>query len=395
MEKNQDFNEMKKQLFEKINNKMFIAKHLNMGLKNPLERFFEEENFIVTYDGMLYYYKSYTNGDFLFPELHRLSHDQINMLISLMKIGLKRNETKYDCCDGDTWDLRLYNKSGFQVAKFEGYIYGVDRLEKICKYLIVLTNNKNMFDRYLVDNKIHHRNFTTFFATDKLTGENVCLHQQSKNAQGNNIGDTFNILKKLSEQSSLFASTYDTYEDIQNKYFVTECVQGTSLHQILCHQKLPLETAIEIAKDTAIALEIVHSFGFLLLNITPLNMIINKKGDVKLLIDIGSKINNEYTCFPKDILCRPGYTPPEIYAKKVLGTYTDVYMLAATLYALITGEQPTDSLYRYKGMPLKSISEHVSAVPPKLEHIIFAAMNLSISERTQTARELYDQLNSI
>ena len=49
----------------------------------------------------------------------------------------------------------------------------------------------------------------------------------------------------------------------------------------------------------------------------------------------------------KSVLLKPGFAPPEQYSKKGnQGTWTDVYAMAASLYYLVSGVIPTDSMSR-------------------------------------------------
>jgi WD40 repeat protein len=96
------------------------------------------------------------------------------------------------------------------------------------------------------------------------------------------------------------------------------------------------------------ALELIHSNDFLHRDVAPDNIIIRKDGS-PILIDFGSA-RSELTFNSKTVsaLVKSGYSPFEQYAKnsKEQGPWTDIYSFGATLYQMVTGEAPPDSLSR-------------------------------------------------
>jgi WD40 repeat protein/serine/threonine protein kinase len=96
------------------------------------------------------------------------------------------------------------------------------------------------------------------------------------------------------------------------------------------------------------ALKLIHDNDFLHRDIAPDNIIIRKDGS-PILIDFGSA-RSELTFNSKTVsaLVKSGYSPFEQYAKnsKEQGPWTDIYSFGATLYQMVTGEAPPDSLSR-------------------------------------------------
>lgn len=96
------------------------------------------------------------------------------------------------------------------------------------------------------------------------------------------------------------------------------------------------------------ALELIHNNDFLHRDVAPDNIIIRKDGS-PILIDFGSA-RSELTFNSKTVsaLVKSGYSPFEQYAKnsKEQGPWTDIYSFGATLYQMVTGEAPPDSLSR-------------------------------------------------
>ena len=89
----------------------------------------------------------------------------------------------------------------------------------------------------------------------------------------------------------------------------------------------------------------------------------------------------------------PGYSPPEQYGSARTDARTDIYSLAATLYAALTGSIPEDSITRAaRNVPLTPIltlspnsSRHLAAVIEK-------GLELDPDQRFQTAEEFRSAL---
>ncbi|HRU95727.1 MAG TPA: bifunctional serine/threonine-protein kinase/formylglycine-generating enzyme family protein, partial [Anaerolineae bacterium] len=89
----------------------------------------------------------------------------------------------------------------------------------------------------------------------------------------------------------------------------------------------------------------------------------------------------------------PGYSPPEQYGMGKTDARSDVYALGATLYTLLTGQAPLESVTLITGMekllPVRQANPGVSA---RTEAAIAAAMALSSSQRLSNATALRNAL---
>ncbi|MEM6404677.1 MAG: SUMF1/EgtB/PvdO family nonheme iron enzyme, partial [Cyanobacteria bacterium P01_D01_bin.116] len=90
-----------------------------------------------------------------------------------------------------------------------------------------------------------------------------------------------------------------------------------------------------------------------------------------------------------------GYAPIEQYERRgKFGTYTDVYALAATLYALVTGETPLPANFRQTGIPLPLPKQRNPDISDKVNDGIIKGMGLEPQDRPQRVREWLDLLIS-
>ena len=69
-----------------------------------------------------------------------------------------------------------------------------------------------------------------------------------------------------------------------------------------------------------------------------------------------------------------GFSPPELYGYGNADARSDVYALGATLYALLTGQEPTESVQRAVGIELPAPSSLNPRLTPQTEAAILKAM---------------------
>jgi eukaryotic-like serine/threonine-protein kinase len=107
-----------------------------------------------------------------------------------------------------------------------------------------------------------------------------------------------------------------------------------------------------------------------------------------MLIDFGiakeSKVSEETRTIAR--AASQGFSPPE----QVLGTGTDqrsdIYALAATLYAMLTGKVPLAVEKRFSGKGLVPPSQLVDGIPPMVDKAIVQALDLNADLRPQTVQ---------
>ncbi len=132
-------------------------------------------------------------------------------------------------------------------------------------------------------------------------------------------------------------------------YLVMDYIPGQTLEQIVFpDQPLPESIAIHYIRQIGAALEVVHQNGLLHRDVKPQNIILRQGTQEVILIDFG--ISREFTegkTQTHTSLISEGYAPIEQYVMQEKRTpATDVYGLAATLYALLTAQVPLASILR-------------------------------------------------
>ncbi|MDZ8135577.1 MAG: protein kinase [Nostoc sp. DedQUE04] len=150
-------------------------------------------------------------------------------------------------------------------------------------------------------------------------------------------------------------------------YMVMEYIPGETLGDafVLPGITLPEATAIHYIRQIGAALQVVHNNGLLHRDVKPDNIILRQGTQEVILIDFG--IAREFNGGVRQThtgLVSEGYSPIEQYMTQAARTpATDVYGLAATLYALLTAQVPMPALLRDREqMPSpRELQPHLSA----------------------------------
>ena len=142
----------------------------------------------------------------------------------------------------------------------------------------------------------------------------------------------------------------DFFQEDSLPYMVMEYIPGETLGTafVLPGIPLPEATAIHYIRQIGAALQVVHHNGLLHRDVKPDNIILRQGTQEVVLIDFG--IAREFNNGAKQThtsLVSEGYAPIEQYLTQAPRTAaTDVYGLAATLYALLTAQVPIPALLR-------------------------------------------------
>src|SRR5437879_8050955 len=79
------------------------------------------------------------------------------------------------------------------------------------------------------------------------------------------------------------AAIYDLQEANGSRYLVLELVEGETLADRIAHGPIPVEEALDIAKNICEALEAAHEKGIIHRDLKPANVKITPEGKVKVL----------------------------------------------------------------------------------------------------------------
>ena len=184
-------------------------------------------------------------------------------------------------------------------------------------------------------------------------------------------------------------------------YLIMDLIEGTTLTQTILQAggTLSHDTALYYTREIGNALTTIHNAGIIHRDISPDNVMITPQNKI-VLIDFGSaRTYAEHTSKLTSVF-KLFYAPPEQISPDPSrhGPPTDIYALAATLYAMLTGIPPTSSIERTTATtlerpdPLVPPSKIKPDIPPQTEDAILAALQLTPRNRPPTVAAFLDLL---
>ena len=183
-------------------------------------------------------------------------------------------------------------------------------------------------------------------------------------------------------------------------YLVMElCPAGSLSDALRRNGPMPAGQVRDIGVRLADALAAAHASGMLHRDIKPANILVNRFGMVGLAdFGLASIISAHGDQTASREALTPAYSSPETFRGEEPTVLADVYSLAATLYALLSGLPPHftpgekapgfATIMRLHGEPVQD----VPGAPPELMALLRAAMSPDPAARPQSAAALRDAL---
>jgi len=213
-----------------------------------------------------------------------------------------------------------------------------------------------------------------FRARDTATGEPVAVKQVLDPRHATQFEIEARLLSAL--EHPRVVRVLDHVEADEGGYLVMALIDGPDLGRLLGDRGrpgLPVDEAIEYARQVCEALAYVHRQNIVHLDVKPQNMILGEDGIV--LVDFGIAAEFER---PSPSTSRvshgaatgtPHFMAPEVFAGEAASPRSDVYGLAASLWTLLAGRPPVYG--RATALP-----EQVKDVRPGLEEALVAGLAL-------------------
>ena len=200
----------------------------------------------------------------------------------------------------------------------------------------------------------------------------------------------------------------DYFREAGRAFLVMQFISGPDLAEILARQRgpFPPPQVMAWADQLLDALVYLHERERQIIHrdIKPHNLKVMPSGRI-VLLDFGlAKTRGADQSTTNSSISIFGYTrrysPPEQIRDLGTTPQSDIYALGATLYHLLTGVKPPDSMERLAAVansesdPLKPSSDFNSAVAPELSALLTKAMSLPEKERFKSANEFREALKS-
>jgi serine/threonine protein kinase len=183
----------------------------------------------------------------------------------------------------------------------------------------------------------------------------------------------------------------------QGQYLVMDFVEGEDLQEMLDRRgSLPESEVMPWVEQICDALHYLHTQNPPIIHrdVKPANIKITPGGR-PMLVDFGiAKVYDPAQ--PTTMGARavtPGYSPPEQYGRGSTDPRSDIYSLGATLYTLLTGQEPVESLERLVGTATLTSPRQINLrVSQYVAQVICRCMELKPTQRYQTADALKSAL---
>ena len=304
----------------------------------------------------------------------------------------------------------MKTKGEYEVCPYCGYVEGTPPKEVFHLYPRTVLS-----ERYIIGKVIGFGGFgVTYIAWDKTLNISVAIKEFFPNGLVNRVpGEKevaiysgkreqqyINGLKRFLNEARHMAlfnenpnivNVLDFFEANNTAYIVMEYLDGVTLKEYLksVGGVVEAEIAVNIMIPIVDALLEMHKKKIIHRDISPDNIFITVENKIKLL-DFGTaRFSSGTEEETREIELKPGYAPAEQYRQKSKqSAFTDVYALGATLYRMITGEVPEESIDRLVKDMLKRPSELGAELPLYIEKAIMKSMALKESIRFQNMNDL-------
>lgn len=190
----------------------------------------------------------------------------------------------------------------------------------------------------------------------------------------------------------------EVFEENDTAYIAMEYISGNSLKYMMDKEGiLPEAKVLTYARQIGEALQFVHEKNILHLDIKPSNILIDQNGKARL-IDFG--VSKRYDIEQQEtsttmLTLSKGFASIEQYDNEGTQSFSpcpDIYSLGATMYNLLTGKIPTESILRAT-RPLPAPRELNPDVSAKTETAIIKAMQIIPADRFQSVSDMLAELD--
>lgn len=193
------------------------------------------------------------------------------------------------------------------------------------------------------------------------------------------------------------ANVITFFEENQTVYTVFEYLEGVTLAVFLeekKNSKLPLNSLLNFFEPLTDSLKKIHEAGCIHGKIRPDQIMVTKKNGAKLIGFCDPMKTAVDSLFVEEVLPvrNSRYAPVELFMEEgKLGTATDIYGLAATIYHCITGVMPSHFYDRIQNTEvMKTPVELEIPIKKKQSAALMAGLASHDFERTQTIEAFLD-----
>ena len=229
---------------------------------------------------------------------------------------------------------------------------------------------------------------------------NYCLVNVGKAADFIDVKDNFvKLWKKLNNISGYTAlpAVHGVFEDLGTVYAVTDFVgDGKTLREFLLEKEqgyISWDEARILFMPIVSAMGELHAAGIVHGGISPVNLVIDAKGKLKITGFCTADLRTENGKLASELY--DGYAAVEQYGvNSELGAYTDIYAFSAVLYRTLIGSTPMSASSRLVNDKLMIPGKFAEQLPAYVINALVNALQILPEERTPSVELLRNELSA-
>jgi len=216
------------------------------------------------------------------------------------------------------------------------------------------------------------------------------------------LGDEFRLHRFLSERQILANLDHANIARLLDggatedgrPYVVMEYVEGRPIDEYCDQGKLPVPERLKLFRTVCSAVAYAHQRLVIHRDIKPVNILVTKDGDPKLLdFGIAKILDPADTGVDQTVtvmrLMTPEYASPEQVRGEPITTASDVYSLGVVLYGLLTGRRPYGPASR---VPRDIVQAVIETEPEKPSASVTRAETVTAQSVSETRDEIPEKL---
>jgi hypothetical protein len=263
-------------------------------------------------------------------------------------------------------------------------------------------------DRYRIERELGHGGMATVYLAEDLKHHRrvaikVIRPELSAMLGGERFLNEIQVTAQLQHPHVL--PLFDSGSAEGLLWYAMPYVEGESLRSRLLREKqLPVDEAVQLAREVATALDYAHRHGVIHRDIKPENILLHDGqalvADFGIALAVSAAGGGRLTETGLS-LGTPHYMSPEqAMGERDIGPRSDVYALGCVLYEMLVGEPPFTGptaqaiLAKVVTEEPRPPSAHRKAVPPPVDDAVMVALEKVPADRFASAAEFAQALTS-
>ena len=200
-------------------------------------------------------------------------------------------------------------------------------------------------------------------------------------------------LSRLRSATSHIVAPVDMFSQNNTAYVILQHAEAQTLKQYLADNagELTWEQVKKLFPPLLTTLACIPNAGILHRGICLENILVTDRGELLLTGFSIPEIRTVNTDLAAELFT--GCSAPEQYTSaEWIGTWTDVYAVAAVMYRLLTGCMPTEPMARVGSDDLLEPAKINPNVPANVSKVIMQAMRLNCDQRIRTVTDFVTKL---